>query len=430
MTNKKLSRLLSPISYLKTNIGQNIIILLISNFFVFLFTFFAITYVNRNLTPVEYGTFSIISFYLLVAQNITDFGLNINGVKYIINKVKSESELIWNIWFAKILVFLISTPILLIIAYGIHIFYPAVSGKTDYQPLTLVSYIALAIINVILLSTKSTIDILQQVRHENKYKAISEAVSSLVKLICFALVFYIGKATIWAFLCGILFSSIVGLLLTIVMYGKKIPVFSKPNERIMRFLYRATLFTALLMISNYLLGEVNKVVLDIVQTPYEVGIFAPPQKIFSIVLVIPNVIMIPIYSEITRYVGKNIRLRGIIIKSAIILLSVAILGTIFTYIVAPFVINFMGGSAFADSVPVLRVVALSFPAMFLHHLFGYVLIAKNKERQYFLLSISAVIICTILAFVLGGMYGALGMAWVLVIVEVYVAVGSALLINN
>ena len=423
-------RLLSPISYLKTNIGQNIIILLISNFFVFLFTFFAITYVNRNLTPAEYGTFSIISFYLLVAQNITDFGLNINGVKYIINKVKSESELIWNIWFSKTLVFLISTPILLLIAYGIHIFYPAVSGKIEYQPMTLISYIALAIINVILLSTKSTIDILQQVRHENQYKAISEAVSSFVKLICFALVFYIGKATIWAFLWGILFSSIVGLFLTIMMYGKKIPSFSKPNKQIMRFLYRATLFTALLMISNYLLGEINKVVLDIVQTPYEVGIFAPPQKIFSIVLIIPNVIMIPIYSEITRYVGKHIRLRGIIIKSVIILLSIAILGTIFTYLVAPFVINFMGGPAFVDSVPVLRVVALSFPAMFLHHLFGYVLIAKNKEKQYFLLSVSAVIICTILAFILGGMYGALGMAWVLVIVEVYIAVGSALLINN
>ncbi|HOU75934.1 MAG TPA: oligosaccharide flippase family protein [Candidatus Dojkabacteria bacterium] len=420
MTNKKI------FESFRSNIGQNIIILLISNFFVFLFTFFAITYVNRNLSPAEYGTFSIISFYLLVAQNITDFGLNVNGVKYIINNVKTESEIIWNIWFLKIIVFFISTPTLLLIAYGIHILYPAILGKTEYQPITLISYIALAIINVILLSTKSTIDILQQVRHENQYKAISEAVSALVKLICFALIFYIGKTTIWAFMFGILFSSIIALVLTIVMYRKKIPVFSKPNKKIMQFLFTATIFTALLMISNYLLGEVNKVVLDIVQTPYEVGIFAPPQKIFSIVLVIPNVIMIPIYSEITRYIKNHAKLKGIVVKSAIILLGVAVMGSIFTYIVAPFVIDFMGGYAFKDSIPVLRVVALSFPAMFLHHLFGYILIAKNKEKQYFLLSFSAVILCIILAFVLGGAYGALGMAWVLVIIEVGICVGTGL----
>jgi len=64
--------------------------------------------------------------------------------------------------------------------------------------------------------------------------------------------------------------------------------------------------------------------------------------------------------------------------------------------------------------------------MFLHHLFGYILIAKNKEKQYFLLSFSAVILCIILAFVLGGAYGALGMAWVLVIIEVGICVGTGL----
>lgn len=336
----------------------------------------------------------------------------------------------WNIWYSKVLVFLISTPILLLGAYLIHILYPSVIGKIDRQPNLLILYIGVALINVILLSTKSTIDILQQVRHENQYKAISEAVAALVKLVLFMLIVVLGQVTIMSFVLGILISSIFGVLINWVMYRRKIPKFVSPDSRIIRFLFKATVFTALLMISNYMLGEVNKIVLDVVQTPYEVGIYATPQKIFAIAMIIPNVIMIPVYSEITRFVEKDMQLRNIIKKTILVLLTISVFATVFTYFIAPFVITFMGGVEYVDSIPVLRVISLSFPPMFLHHLFGYVLIAKNKEKQYFILSMFFVLICTVSAFMFGGSYGALGMAWVLVVVELGICIGSFLLIKS
>lgn len=450
-------------------ISINIFILLISNAVAFVFSFLAARVANRALSPADYGIFNLVSFYMLILQNIADFGLNVSGVKYITQRLSSDSgvedgkspeqaqnlaevvhptpeftentpeilqidtdgsrfpnskplaQVLWNVAYLKGLLYILGLPLVVGVVYIVHLVLP----QTTHHDWRLIMYVMFSSISVLLLSAKSTIDIIQQVRHENYVRAFAEAMAMVFKFGVSLTVVYFLKGSIWDFILVVNLTALVSLAIEILVYGNKFPHIVKADFALMRKLAGYAAVTAMVMLVNYFFNEINKVVLDLVKSSYEVGIYSTPQKIFQTMAIVPNIIMIPLYTEISKSLTNLQQFRKIFRTSLIFMLIISLCASFITYVTAPWIIDFLGGSAYLPSVGVLQTISLSFPFLFLTHLFGYSLIAQGRERLYLAVSLWVLGLNLVMGFILGSMFGAMGSAACVVIVEFVICLITA-----
>ena len=121
----------------------------------------------------------------------------------------------------------------------------------------------------------------------------------------------------------------------------------------------------------------------------EVGIYNVAYQVFQIVLVLPAFIMNSYYPLMLGVLKKGQEPFNKQIKlAAMALLSLALLSTVATYYLAPWIIYVLTGGGFAGGVESLRILSLGFPAYFVTALFIWVMVAK--KRYYLMLLIYAI----------------------------------------
>ena len=117
--------------------------------------------------------------------------------------------------------------------------------------------------------------------------------------------------------------------------------------------------------------------------------------------------------------------RKLFFRSLALILGVLIIGAPILSIMAPFMINVLGGAEFLPSVGVLRILIFAMIFAYVNHLFGFTLIAKRGQKSILLIGLIA------LTFnIIGNMYaiprfGITGAA----IVTVYTEMLSALMLG-
>jgi O-antigen/teichoic acid export membrane protein len=404
-----------------------------------LFSFLSIRIVAQNISVEEFGVYNLISFYTLILQNITDFGMNVYGVKIIGKDSENSDAILWNIWYQKIKIFSITTPIILLASY--FLFNIASNINFSFSELTFPQIHTLEInwtfilasivsyISVITLSTKSTLDIKQQVEHTNYPKAIAEATSNIAKFIIFIGISYLLSNTVLNFIIGFTISSLISLAIDLIIYHKHLPKRRGFNRKLAKEILKLSQYTAYIIIASYLIGQINKVILNLIYgDTYQTGIYSPAQKIFLTLTVIPNIVMIPVYSEITKLTSQPQRLKNLFWKTLGLLTGFSIITALTIYISSPVIIELLtNNSQYLPSIPVLQISTLSYPFMFLHHLFGYTLISFDKEKKYLWILLIGLAIQIAAGYLLGSRWQALGSSISLVVTEVFICIGSGIL---
>lgn len=180
--------------------------------------------------------------------------------------------------------------------------------------------------------------------------------------------------------------------------------------------------------------KVDTVMLSLLKSSTDVGIYGPPYKVVEILLMIPAIFMGNVFPIITRYIyDKDNRLQPAFQKAFdfLVLLAVPIVvGIIFT---APRVIQIIAGSDFtsahtinpvfgipATSALALQILIVAVGISFLSHLFGYTVISLGKQAKLIWPNLILVIFNIALNLILIPKFSYIGAAIVTVLTEILV----------
>lgn len=263
--------------------------------------------------------------------------------------------------------------------------------------------------------------------------ALTDAVSRAIIL---AVTLYLVKlqtglnAILWAYAIGNIINFFLSAYLGRTFVNFKIAC----DWDYWKKIFIQTIPMGVVLILNLIYFKVDTLMLSLLKSSTDVGIYGPPYKVLEILLFFPAIFMGNVFPIITRYIYENDkRVESAIQKSFDFLFMLAvpvILGVIFT---AYRVINIVAGPEFltastispvfglpATSVTALQILILAVGVSFLSHLFGYVVVALGKQKNLIVPNIILVIFNIGLNLILIPKISYIGAAIVTVLTEILV----------
>ncbi len=155
----------------------------------------------------------------------------------------------------------------------------------------------------------------------------------------------------------------------------------------------------------------DMVMLSLMRGDYETGIYRAAYTLIEVSLFVPNIVVSTTMPSMARlWVEDRKTLEVLFRKSFQMLVLIGVLGTAGYYTLARLGIIIVFGGKFIPSVPVLRILSLAIPFMFLNSLFGSLMNATGKELTFTKITGFTALLNVVLNYILILHYGASGAA--------------------
>jgi PST family polysaccharide transporter len=383
----------------------------ISNYIFPLITF---PYLVRVLGPEKYGLISFAAAFVLYFNIITDYGFNISATKAIslnrANKTKL-SEILTNIFVIKLGLFFICTFLFTVLVLSFSKF-------SDDLLIYIYSYFSL--IGLVILPNWFF-----QGLEKMKYIAI---INIAVKVFWVISVFIFIKSESDYLLLVLLNSfsiiliSIISLVVIYFLFKIK---FVKPSYAETRFLLVEGWYIFISTASISLYTNSNIFVLGLFASNEIVGYFSAADKIrmaFQNIASSAGQVIFPYLSNLFKN-SFNSAVR--FVKKYIISGSFLIFGvTVVIFITAPWIIDIVLGPKYAASLPIFRILIFLPLIIFFSNAFGIqIMINLGFNKEFTKVVLSAGIISIILSFIIVPIYFEIGLAVIMLLVELIVSLG-------
>jgi O-antigen/teichoic acid export membrane protein len=384
-------------------ISRNFISLFFSDGITRIIGFAATVYIARTLAVEGFGQINFGLAFISYALLFANPGLTIIGAREVAKDPEDrgfiEQTLGLRLFLAIIIfVFFVvgillfpgdSTTKRIILIYSATLFPFAVLLEFVFQGREEMEYIGVgrilqyaSYLLLLLLFVRSTLDILVV----PVSFVIGYAVSAL-----FLLVIYIGRYRTFRF--GFSFSRWRMLL------GAAIPV-------------------GMAVIFNQVTISLPPIVLGLFKTNFEVGIFSAGYKIVFTLLIIERVFYYVFFPVLSRQYTENpSKLKSNFSFLTRFLFTLTIPLALGGLMLAPGIINIVYGQAFAEAANVLRILLLYFMIVPVNTIYGYGLIAMDREKRFFRIIAVTAFVSTLLIIGLGLKFGVLGAAAALLVSE-------------
>lgn len=233
------------------------------------------------------------------------------------------------------------------------------------------------------------------------------------------LLWFIAVSAVDLILSGLIFSS---YFLRMPEWRKAFSSFRLPsflNSFIFLFSIRLSIIS---LVCFQLLLRVDQLILATFSNAYTLGIYAAAVKISDVPNFLAGILSNALASRIAYISTKNDDLSKKNFKN-IMLYYVGVGFIIFLVflIFAPLAVKILYGSKFVESVPVLRVYALSIPAMFIVSFFINVYGVKDRYHHQIAIFGSSLLLNVILIYLLTPVYGLTGTAFATVAAYTFTA---------
>jgi len=374
---------------------------------------------TRYLGVAGYGQYTTIFAYLAFFGVLADFGLFWIFVREIAKPNVDFKKATSNILTLRIVIGIVVYGLATIIALFIPQYAHFHSG---------IAIIAIASLFLALNSTYVGI-------FQNKLRMDKAVITDIVgRVIILFITLYLIKlnhglnSILWAYAVG----NVVNFALSAYLgrvYVKWRPAFDLTYWKI---ILKNALPMAIVIILGMLFFKIDTLMLSLMKSSTDVGIYGPPYKILEILILLPAMFMGNIFPIVTRYIyDGDVRLQNALQKSFDFLMILAwpiMIGLIFQ---ATRVIRLVAGSDFvvahtippiwghaATSALALQILAVAVALSFISHLFGYLVIALGKQEKMIMPYTILVIFNVILNFLLIPRYSYIGAAFTTVLTEV------------
>lgn len=406
---------------LTRKVAYNTIVQIIGKVVTTVISLFLVSALTRYLGVSGYGEYTTVMAYMALFSVFADFGFFWIYIREIAHPNVDINKATSNILTLRAVLGLVVYGIAILIGYVIpqyHVF------QTSLAITALASFF---------LTLNSTyIGVFQNKMHMEK-AAIADVVGRAV-ILAITLIFinmsFGLNAVLWAYAIGNIINFAVSF------YFGRLYINFRPSFDMAYWkqIFLQALPMGITMVLGLIYFRIDTLMLSLMKTSTDVGIYGPPYKVLEIMLFLPSIFLGNVFPTMTRYIlEKNPKIDNIIQKSFdfITLLAVpVVLGLVVT---AKTIIEIVAGDEFvlahtispvfglqATSVTALQILSVAVGLAFLSHLFGYLVLALGKQKNLVLPNIIFCIFNIGLNYLLIPIFSYIGAAFVTVLTEILV----------
>lgn len=373
---------------------------LIGKIFTAASTLLILSLVSRNLGEEVTGIFTLALTYLSFFYLAVDFSLNTYALH---NLVKEDSQK----EFQKLLGLRIIWSILLVgLALLFLLFWP---NSESYFAKAVV-YGSLAIFGYAVYTTTNAL-------FQAKLRYDLSIIAPIVGIIPTLGIILLSLQNSWG-VPGLMVGHMVGWMICggISLYFVKkltplLPIFSLSY---FKEVTKAIWPISLTLVLNTVYFRVDSFILAFTKSFYEVGIYNLSYQVFQFGLVLPTFIMNSLFPMLLKDHQKSPQaFLKTILRASLIMFNLGLLGTITTFLLAPWVINIISGEgSFSGSAESLKILSLSFPAFFVSSVIMWSLVVLKQYKKILGVYIAGLIVNLTLNLLLIPQFSYLGAAFV------------------
>ena len=402
---------------LNRKIAHNTIIHLSGKMVSLFFGLGIVAVMTRYLGLEGFGYYTTVIAFLQFFGIMVDFGLTLTAIQMISDPKRDISRIMNAIMTFRLLTaltFLALAPIVIwAFPYNVFIKWGVL--------ITVVSFFAITLIQ--------TLTGVFQQKFKMMQVTLAEVIGRAFLLAAVILIAWLGKNIYWIF-GAISIGSLINLIIVFVCSKKFIVWKWNFDKVIWKEIIHRTWPIAISISFNLIYLKMDTIILSLVRSQSEVGLYGATYRVVDILTMLPAVFMGIVLPVATRYFleNKKAELKDILQKSFDVLIMFAVPIVLGTMIIGRKVMTFVAGNDFAVSGDILKVLILASGAIFVTTLFGYAVVAVNKQRKMMWGYLVTAIITMIGYLVFIPRFGYWGAAWMTVFSEVLVMIWTAIVV--
>lgn len=404
---------------LATKVAYNTIIQIISKIISTILGLVAVAVMTRYLGQFGFGQYTTIMTFLSFFGIAADLGLTLVTVQMISRLNTDETKTIGNLFALR----LVSAILFLGLAPLIVFFFPYDLSIKIGVMITTLSFFFIALNQIF-------VGLFQKKLRMDKV-AIAEVASRLVLVSGVGLVAYYH----WS-LTGMMIATVGASLTSFIFHY----IFSLKFVRLRLYFDRAIWLVilkqswpiAITIIFNLIYLKADTLILSLIKSQEEVGIYGAAYKVIDVLVTIPFMfagITLPILTTAWASGDKD-RFAKILQRSFDAMIILAVPMVIGAQLLATDLMTLVAGKDFTVSGPVLQILILAAGIIFASCIFSHAVIAIDRQKQiisaYVFVSLTALV--GYLIFIPRFSY--IGAAWVTVYSEFAIALASYLLVRK
>lgn len=361
---------------------------------------------TRGLGVRVYGEFILITSLLIFFDTLADFGSKIIGVREAAKELHGEAKLkVWmNVAMLRI--------VLAVVSFGLGLIF-----IFNWPDLALVKNEAIiAFLMILFTSIAGSLEIVWQTRQRMGEKVVIEILFPITFLLGFY--FYGANMGLIGVFWLYLWARIVTLALGIIRLNKYFDFRLIDNKMMAKLVGLSIPMGLYLLLFTAYDRAVDATMISRFLGKTDVAIYGLSYKIYSVLLSPAYFLM----NSIFPILSSNQKGKKLLFGKSMLIMIVAALGIIVgIQMLAPWIVNVLGGSEFVASVPVLRLLIFAVLFSYLGHLMGFGLISKNGQKEMVILGIFVLTLNFMANLWAIPRYGIMGAAGVTVVSEAMAA---------
>lgn len=380
-----------------------------SKFFSILLSLLTVSLLTRHLGTEGYGNFVLVFTYLSFFAVLSDVGFNQIIVREFSSKKNSA---VAKASFLNFKIILNALSILL------PLFALAIFPYSDFVKIAiLIGALATGAGNMVsygssILQSQLRLDLL----------ALLEL---LIKVVSVALIYWFTRiqGELYSMIGAILIGNSLGLCISYLLVRKQINFRFYLDLSLVKRLLKLGFPVGMSSFLALLYFKVDTLLLSIIRSPEEVGIYSLSYKILENVLMLWGLYMASIYPLWVRYFSKNDHLAyKNLLKSALIVLGIFSVVVIFVgQIFTPLIMSTLGGNEFFLSEAPFKILLWTVPFLFLNNIFYNMALSFGKTKYLIYPLLLSLVISILLNLYAIPKYGYIGASVTTVITEIFIS---------
>lgn len=269
---------------------------------------------------------------------------------------------------------------------------------------------AIAALSLPLINVWSTLSTVFQVRLKMLYVAMADVLSKAASLILIVLIIWF-QGGFYLFLWATVLSTLLGTWFMVKGSQRYVNVRFLFRFRSWSRLWWEALPTGMAALVITLYFKIDTIMLSLMKTSGDVGIYGVAFKVFEMVLALPGFFAVSFFPVLSRFVaGEREKVQTILQKAFDLLALAALPLTAGVHLLAPQIVALIGGPQFAEAALPLKILILGGAFAFMNTMLGYTLIAMRKQHRLLQLGIGSLIANVLLNLLLIPRFSYIGAA--------------------
>jgi O-antigen/teichoic acid export membrane protein len=185
----------------------------------------------------------------------------------------------------------------------------------------------------------------------------------------------------------------VTLALTVVLVRPLVRIRFAADRRVWRTLLVTAIPLGIALALNEIYFRADTLIISLSRPDRDLGLYALAWRVYELVALFPAVIMASVFPLLSRYVEEDEgRARRLIQSAADVFWAIGLPLAAGGLVLAPGIVELAGGHGFGDAAEPLRFLLPAGALAYVNGLFGYALIAKDRQRDALWLNVVGLVL--------------------------------------